>query len=153
MSDFSELCPLFETGVYNELYLGSFTLASWDSATYNLLSNPGDPATCPSSFRLGRTVLVTEAFARRWGQATLLTATVCLLFGRRALSGTVDASVFGTVTYSMSTSAIPNIHGHWQAVGLTSFTLATADCLNIAVTEPDADASMAVEIIIQYRDK
>jgi len=153
MSDFSELCPLFETGVYKELYLGTMTVSLWGSSTFNWLSSNGDAATAPSSLRFGRTIVVTEAFVKRFGNATGLTVTVCILFGRRTSSGTAAATIFGTATYSMSVSAIPNLHAHWQAIGLTSFTLATADVLNISSPDADIDAGMVAEIMIQYREK
>ncbi len=71
MSDFSELCPLFSTGVYSELYLGTFSASLYSdsvataTATLNFLSSAGDPATAPSSFRFGRTIVVTEVFGKK----------------------------------------------------------------------------------------
>lgn len=153
MSDFSEMCPLFNTGVYNELYLGTLTSSLWDVATYNFLGSVGDPDTAPSSFKFGRTVVVTEVFVRRNCQATLLTVTVCFIVGRRTGSGTATVSPFGTICFSVSASALPNLDGRWQAIGPTSFTLNTADFLDIAQTVPDTDAAMDVEFIVQYREK
>ena len=150
MSDFSELCPLFTTGVYNELYLGDMTLSIYDSATYNFLSNPGSPATCPSSFRFGRSVVVTECWVKRKTQATPLSHTICVYIGRRTGTGSAVQSLFGTITFSMSLSTFPNIVNAWQAMGPTSFTLHTADVLDISCALPDA---MECEFIVQYREK
>lgn len=150
MSDFSELCPLFETGVYNELYLGDMTASIYDSATFNFLSSAGDPATAPSSFRFGRTVVVTEVWTKRKTDATPLSHTICLYVGRRTGSGTATQSVFGTICFSMSTSTFPQIKNAWQAIGPTSFTLHTADVLDISAVLPDA---LECEFIVQYREK
>lgn len=150
MSDFSELCPLFDTGVYNELYLGVMTFSIYDSATFNFLSSPGDPATAPSSLRFGRTIVVTECWAKRKLGATPLSHTICVYIGRRTGSGTAVQSLFGTICFSMSVSTFPNIMNAWQAMGMTSMTLNTADCLDISAALPDV---MACEFIIQYREK
>jgi len=150
MSDFGELCPLFNTGVYNELYLGRFTASVYTSATYNFLSSIGDPATAPSSFRFGRTVVVTEVYMRRIGAIT--TATASLRVGRRTGSGTAVQSLFGTMTFGEDASAFPDIRGAWQAMGMTlSMTLNTADVLDISCTGVATDASY--DVIVQYREK
>jgi hypothetical protein len=150
MSDFGELCPLFNTGVYKELFLGRFTASVYSSATFNFLSSVGDPATAPSSFRFGRTVVVTEVYMRRMGAAT--TATACLRVGRRTGSGTAVQSLFGTMTFGDDVSTFPDKLGAWQAMGLTlSMTLNTADCLDISATGVATDGSY--DVVVQYREK
>ena len=149
MSDFGELCPLFNTGVYNELFLGRFTSSVYLSATYNFLSSVGDPATAPSSFRFGRTIVVTEVYVRRMGAIT--TTTCCLRVGRRTGSGTAVQSLFGSMTFGDDVSTFPDKHGAWQAMGMSSMTLNTADVLDISPTGIALDASY--DIIVQYREK
>jgi hypothetical protein len=149
MSDFGELCPLFNTGVYNELYLGRFTASVYTSATFNFLSSVGDPATAPSSFRFGRTVVVTEVYARRIGAIT--TATASLRVGRRTGSGTAAQSLFGTMTFGEDATAFPDFARAWQAMGITSMTLNTADVLDISACGVATDASY--DIVVQYREK
>lgn len=150
MSDFSELCPLFETGVYNELYLGDMTLSIYTAPSFNFLSSCGDPGTAPSSLRFGRTIVVTEVWMKRKSDATPLSQTICVYIGRRTGSGTTAATVFGTICMSMSMSTFPKIKHAWQAIGPTSFTLNTADVLDIAAVVPDA---LECEFIVQYREK
>jgi len=150
MSDFGEICPLFNTGVYKELYLGELTGTIYDSATFNFMSSAGDPATAPSSFRFGRTIVVTEVYAKRKTISDNLTHTICLFVGRRTGSGTATQSIFGTLCISMSVTAFPKIINAWQAVGVTSFTLNTADVLDISMTLPDLQN---IELIVQYREK
>src|SRR5512137_1607343 len=106
MSDFSELCPIFNTGVYHELYLGRVTASVYSSATFNYLSSVGDPATAPVSFNFGRTVVVTNFWLRRKGAIT--TATVSLQFGRRTGSGTADATIFGLFKFTEDASTYPD---------------------------------------------
>ena len=150
MSDFSELCPLFETGLYNELYLGEMSVTLYNSATLNWLSSPGDPATAPSSFRFGRTIVVTECWIKRKYTADAFSQTLCLFIGRRTGSGTATQSIFGTLTMESNVSTFPKIVNAWQAMGPTSFTLHTADVLDISAI---LGGTNLVEVIIQYREK
>jgi len=150
MSDFSELCPLFETGVYNEVYLGRMTLSIYASATHNFLSNPAAATAAPSSFKFGRTIVVTECWVKRKTAADGMSQTNCIYIGRHTGSGTAAASIFGTLTMESNVSTFPKIVNAWQAMGPTSFTLHTADVLNISTIPGDV---MECDIIVQYREK
>lgn len=150
MSDFSELCPIFNTGVYNELYLGRWTASVYTSATFNFLSSVGDPATAPASFNLGRTVVVTKAWLRRVGAVT--TATCSYRLGRRTGSGTATQSIFGLLTISDDVTTHPDFAGNWQLISLTAcMTLNTADYLDLSCVGVATDASF--DVIVQYREK
>ena len=154
MSDFSELCPLFTTGVYNELYLGTMTVSQLSLGTNNFLSSAGDPATAPTSLGFGRSVVVTEVWAKRHGTCTAYTATLCILIGRRTGSGTATISPFGTLTLSVSSAVagyVPQLR--WIPIGPTSFTLHTADFLHIGVLSDEQDSAEQIEFIVQYREK
>jgi len=153
MSDFSELCPLFETGVYKELYLGTFSGSLYFNtvtATLDFMSSAGESATAPSSFRFGRTVVVTEVYVKK--NITPTTATICLYLGRRLGSGTASISIFGTICLSTGITVFPHIVRNWHAMGPTSMTLNTADVLSITNSLGGDDGGQA-EIIVQYREK
>jgi len=150
MSDFSELCPLFSTGVYNELYLGEMSVTLYNSATFNFLSSPGDPATAPSSLRFGRTIVVTEMWVKRKNADSNFSQTICIYIGRRTASGTAVQSIFGTLTMLSNYTTFPDIANHWVAVGPASFTLNTADVLDISSV---LGATALLEVIVQYREK
>jgi len=150
MSDFSELCPIFNTGVYNELYLGRWTASVYTSATYNFLSSVGDPATAPTSLNLGRTVVVTKAWIRRVGAIT--TAVASYRLGKRTGSGTATQSIFGILALGEDASAHPDFAGNWQLISLTAcMTLNTADYLDLSGVGAGTDASF--DVIVQYREK
>lgn len=150
MSDFSELCPIFNTGVYHELYLGRWTASVYTSATYNFLSSVGDPATAPASMNFGRTVVVTKAWLRRIGAVT--TATCSYRLGRRTGSGTATQSIFGLLTISEDQTTHPDFAGNWQLISLTAcMTVNTADFLDLSCTGVATDASF--DVIVQYREK
>jgi hypothetical protein len=155
MSDFGELCPLFNTGVYNELYLGRFATSVYfhsTTLTLNLLSSASLPPTAPSSLRLGRTVVVTGWWTRK-KIANNNSATVNVTIGRRTGSGTAAASLFGTATFSVGITAFPDIVNAWRAGYMTAcMTLHTADCLNFSNSIGEDDGP-TLDIIIQYREK
>ncbi len=153
MSDFSELCPLFETGVYNELYLGSMTASAYNVGTYNFLASPGDPATAPATMNFGRTVVITQLWAKRAATATAYTATLCILLGRRTGSGTATISDFGTICISMSTALSTRLPKTWMVMNPTSFTLNSADFLNISLASDETDSGEGIQFIVQYREK
>jgi len=159
MSDFGELCPIFNTGVYNELYLGTFTTSIYynsitavTASGNNFLSCPGLAAANPSSFRFGRTIVVTNWWGRK-KVANNNSVSVVLILGRRTASGTAAASAFGSLTLCVGITAFPDIVNAWQQGQMTvSMTLNTADCLNIANNVGEDDGP-TVDIIIQYREK
>jgi len=153
MSDFSELCPLFETGVYNELYLGSMTCSMYNVGTYNFLSSPQAAADGPTSLNFGRTVVVTQVWVKRGATATAYTATLCIIVGRRTGSGTTAATAFGTICFSMSTAVSQYRSRHWTPIDPTSFTLSTADYLDITCASDETDSGEGIEVIVQYREK
>ncbi len=159
MSDFGELCPIFSTGVYNELYLGRFTTSIYynsvtASTAYgnNFLSSPGLAAGVPASFRFGRTVVVTGWWTRK-KVANNNSATVNIIIGRRTGSGTAVMSIFGTATFSVGITAFPDIVHAWRAGYVTtSMTLNTADCLSIT-NDVGEDDGPTLDVIVQYREK
>lgn len=159
MSDFSELCPIFNTGVYNELYLGTFTTSIYytsitaiTASGNNFLGRPGCAATVPSSFRFGRTIVVTGFWCKK-KVANNNSVSVNIILGRRTGSGTAAASAFGTLCFAVGTTTFPDIVNAWQAGTMTvSMTLNTADCLNIANSVGEDDCP-TLEVVIQYREK
>jgi hypothetical protein len=82
--------------------------------------------------------------------ATILSHTICLMAGIRLGNGAAAQTMKGTLCMSMSISAFPKILNAWQQMGLTSFSLRTADVLDISTVLPDA---LECELIVQYREK
>ncbi len=155
MSSFGEICPLFNTGVYNELYLGVYTTSVYyqsTTLTLNILSNASVPPDVPALLKLGRTVVVTGWWTRK-KIANNNSATVNLVIGRRTGSGTAAASVFGTATFSVGITAFPDLVHNWRPGYMTtSMTLHSADVLNITNTIGEDDGP-TVDIVVQYREK
>ena len=114
MSDFSELCPLFNTGVYHEVAfpnLNGGTAVYATYLTYNMMEGIGGSAglklsaglgdaSC-SMFSFGRTVVVTGGWIQRF--ATNLTAQNLYLEHRT--SGPATGTAFGTAPTRRSARA------------------------------------------------
>jgi len=149
MSDFGQLCPLFNTGVYNELYLGRISTTLYVTSSMNFLNGPGDLDTAAMSFNLGRTVVVTNFWVRR--KVTTVDDTIQFYVGRQSDTGTAIASLFGTLELLSNITAYPDLNGHWQpADTIASFTLNTADYLFFGCT---GDGESTLDLMVQYREK
>ena len=149
MSDFSEMCPLFSTGVYNELHIGRISTTLYTAATMNFLNGPCDIDTAPTSFSLGRTVVVTNMWVRRI--AGVAAATLSILIGRQSDTGTAPATIFGTLTLNSAVTAFPDIRYHWNPVTtITSFTVNSDDYLFVGC---GGEGEGTVDVIVQYREK
>ncbi|MCP4597065.1 hypothetical protein [Neptuniibacter sp.] len=70
MSDFSEICPIFETGVFHEVSFYNICRTTGTSFTSNLLESSLTAGTAANGFSFGRTVVVTDAFLKRYVNAT-----------------------------------------------------------------------------------
>jgi len=153
MSTFGELCPLFNTGVYNELYLGMITGTLYTSVTMNFIGGPYANSASPTSFRFGRTVVVTGAWAKR--KTTAPTTTANIYVGRRLLTATAAQTLFATLTFTTDVTTFPQITNYWQDLNFsTSMTLNTADVLDICQQNAAVDeGSVNALIIVQYREK
>ncbi|GAG53237.1 unnamed protein product, partial [marine sediment metagenome] len=65
MSDFSELCPLFETGVFHEVTFPNIDMTGITAVGNGLIGSlTVGVATASGNWTFGRTVVVTGAFCR-----------------------------------------------------------------------------------------
>jgi len=96
MSDFSELCPLFNTGVYHEVSFGVLKFTAC-STTNNAFLGALTAAAYPGSFKFGRSVVVTKVFFQKQGAAG---TAVILTAGRRAATGTAAKTVFASCAWT-----------------------------------------------------
>ena len=148
MSNFSELCPLFETGVFNEITFPNLTKLTSVTVTANLLGGTGDPATCPSGFKFSRRVIVTNAYMRKYFSNETL---VNFHLGKRVGSGTANATAFGSYTGTATLSVYGN--GCYAAFGaFTATTLEAADVLNLSVGTVTATVHGDWDLIVRYKE-
>lgn len=148
MSDFSELCPLFNTGVYSELTIPKVSFTAL-STTNNILAGALAKAGAPGSIKFDRTVIVTKVFMQQ--QLTNVAADGNIILFKRHLStgtaaGTVLASLQATATVSlgrvrkMTSVALPK-------------TFLAADVIGFSNKTKDAAAAAKCTFIIRYKEK
>jgi hypothetical protein len=147
MSDFSELCPLFSTGVYSELTIGEVTFSGL-SATNNALVGAKAKASFPGSLKFQRTVVVTKIFAQKMGAVGTL---VYLIANHHKSTGTAAGTAFASIKCSATDSLIPvgAIRAMTQAANKTFL---AADVLGFSpltsVTDPGKWG-----FIVRYKEK
>jgi hypothetical protein len=153
MSDFSELCPLFNTGVFNEItfpHIGMSGISASGNALYGSL---WPSITMAGYFTFGRTVVITDAFVRRYS----LNEASQFLYLRRhtgavsAVSG-VAGTIFGTCTVTPTISILDN-YAWLQFGNVTSMTFTSTDILGIAPATGTATSAGGFDLIIRYRER
>jgi hypothetical protein len=149
MSDFSELCPLFNSGVFREITFPSIALSG-----VSICANALDGTLRMTStarvgyFTFGRTVVVTGAFARRDGANSVW---VDLMLQHRT-SGMAVGTTFGSLTISVTLSGL-EIYT-WAPFTIAAGKTFTSDAvLGLTVGSAVAGSTGVYDLIVRYRDK
>jgi len=148
MSDFGELCPLFETGVYSEVSFPMLHLLSGISVSCNILQATITADSSASCFSFGRTVVVTGAYVQRYGTNH---TEECLKLGH-CTSGPAAATVFGSATITTTLS----VFNEWtqQPFEMTgSKTFTSNEVLSLAFGTVTETHNGFYSLIVRYREK
>ena len=151
MSDFSELCPLFTTGVFNEVTFPGPIYLSAVLTQVNLLA--GTVAAAKEGyFTFGRTVVVTGAFLRRL-VATNTTETSLILLHKTSGTAALTGTIFGSITLPLTGSA--HFVGFTWAPFIISAekTFTSDEVLSLQIDAALTVSSGAVELMVKYREK
>lgn len=137
MSDFSDLCPLFNTGVYSEITLPYINLAS-RSSTQEF----------EGGLPFGRSVIVTAAYVKKHTDiSTTASLTIKLA---KAASWAATRTVFASLVLSGTTTT--QALGKYLAMTVTAKTFGATDVLNLQSSAAEANAKH-VSIIVRYKEK
>lgn len=150
MSDFSELCPLFETGVFQEITFPYIAMSKITASGNALLGS----LTCGSATRtavwtFGRTVIVTDCFIRRRYLGTLEGANILYLMHHTSLLAA--GSVFGTFTASVTVSGM-EADGNWAEFAVTDKTFTSNAILGLAPATGSAASAGLFDLILRYKE-
>jgi hypothetical protein len=149
MSDFSELCPLFATGVFNEITFPNLHLLSGIAVGNNLLGGTGLATGAPCDFKFSRRVIVTNAYMRQFFTNSV---DVTFLLGKRVGSGTAAPVAFGSYTATITLSA-DNPSGRYVGfTKLTATTLEAADVLNLGTGTLTVLGQGSWDLIVRYKE-
>jgi hypothetical protein len=147
MSDFSELCPLFNTGVYSEVTFAQLHFTAC-STTNNAMVGPLTAAKYPGSFKFQRTVVVTRIYTQKLGDAG---TAVILTAGHRVATGTAAKTVFASIAWTSTDTIFVEgmVRKMTQAANKTFL---AADVLDFgtktSVTDPGKYG-----VIVRYKEK
>lgn len=146
MSDFSQLCPLFNTGVYSEVTFNNVGFSGL-STTHNALVGAQKAATQPGSFKFQRTVVVTKVYIQK--QVSAGTDPI-FLAQRRLATGTAAGTAFASLVFTSTTTKNPI--GRIRAMTTTSKTFAAADVLSFAAKTGKTNPGR-YNFIVRYKEK
>ena len=148
MSDFSQLCPLFNTGVYSELTIPGPIKMSGVSTTMNALAGAVVRATNPASIKFQRTVIVTKVYLR---PDTAPGTKPVVVAKRHAATGTAVGTVFASLAVTTtSTKFGPN---RFRAMTTTAKTFLAADVLGFTVKTAKCTSGGKYSFIVRYKEK
>jgi len=148
MSDFGELCPLFSTGVFNEI-----TFPNIDMNAITLSGNALYGSLFPSTsmegcFTFGRTVIVTGAFVRRLGATHTVKVNLYL---KHYSSVSVAGTIFGTATITEDLALLDNYA--YYPFTVTAQTFTSTDILGLAPSLGALSGNGSYDLIVRYKDK
>jgi hypothetical protein len=150
MSDFSELCPLFETGVFSEVGFYDLKMSGVSICSNILLGsiNMGS-ATRTAVWTFGRTVVVTKVFIRNRAAASLAQAVSPEMYHRASLCSA--GTVFASFTASITTSGTEKYS--WSTMTQADDQTFTSDeILGMTLATKFAASAGVFDLIVRYKE-
>jgi len=140
MSDFSSLCPLFNTGVYSEVTFPTVTVASISTTT-----------TIGPAIPFGRSVIVTGAYVKRTADISSTVTYTVKLAKMTAWSVKISgATVFASCKISSTATAYPITR--YKAFTVTAKTFNATDLLVVKNSKNEASMT-TLDLIVRYKEK
>ena len=147
MSDFGELCPLFNTGVFSEMVFPSVRLSDVSSCANALFATADAMASGSGNFTFGRTVVVTGAWLRK----TVAGDGAIIVYLNHHSSRNATGTVFGSLTVSVSVTGMSVLHGY-VPMTVTDMTFTAAAVLGLCPATVTVSGT-TFDLIIRYKEK
>ncbi len=141
MSDFSALCPLFNTGVYGEITLPMINMASRTTSAMFYYGLP-----------FGRSVIVTAAYVQKVTAFASTCTAVKIKLAKAAAAATTYALRTVFASYTLSGSSTVQATGKWLTMTVTAKTFGATSVLHVHSSKSEAGAKN-VNVIIRYKEK
>ena len=148
MSDFSELCPLFDTGVFKEITFPNIDMRNITLSGNALYGSLVASTTMDGEFTFGRTVVIGAAFARRRGASQ--TTEVCLYL-RHLSSAFAAGTIFASATITPTVSILDTYA--WRPFTVTDKTFTSTDLLGLAPSVGAVSGYGQYDIMVRYKEK
>ena len=138
MSDFSDLCPLFNTGVYGEVTLPYMEIASISST---------DEA---GGYLFGRSVVVTDAYVIKHTTLTSTTDSFKMILVKSPTWASATRTIFASfqVSKTLATQAVDMP----AAMTVTDTTFGATDVVMVTCDGLDS-AAKSTSMIIRFKEK
>jgi len=147
MSDFSELCPLFDTGVFQEITFPDIRMTGVTACGNVFLGTlTAAAATKPGIFTFGRTVIVTDAFIKTRTKPTAAMNLKLYHFTSQLAAGTE----IGTLAVSITASTV-EIYT-WVPMTVTDATFTSSEVLGLTMGTGTASGAGTYDLILRYKE-
>jgi hypothetical protein len=146
MSDFGELCPLFSTGVFNEVTFPAINLTAVTACGNALLGTL--TFTKEGAFSFGRTVIVTGAFIRR----TAANGSQAILNLNKHASQLAVGSTIGSLVVSTTLCGM-EVYTWVPMTVATGITVTSNEVLGLTITTGFVSGAGTYDLIVRYKEK
>lgn len=146
MSDFGELCPLFNTGVFSEITFPGIAMTNI-TACGNALDNTFT-ASSIGNFNFGRTVIVTGAYVRKTVNPTAAQSLALQHKTSRLAAGIT----FGTIVVDITVTGMA-VNQTWVGMTVTEATFTSSEVLGLTVGTSTASGAGTYDLMIRYKEK
>ena len=139
MSDFSSLCPLFNTGVYSEITL-----------PYIFIGTRSTTNKFEGGFPFGRSVIVTAAYVKKHTTPVSTTSAITLKLAKAA-TWAATRTVFASklLSKTVTTQAV----GRYLTMTVTAKTFGATSVLHVVSGSKEATCSVHASILVRYKEK
>lgn len=147
MSDFGELCPLFNTGVFNEITFPSVRLSVCTLCENALYASVAAAASSEANFNFGRTVIVTGAWVKK--REVNESAVVAQLMHHTSKNAVGTA--FGSLVISATVTGY-NVGYGYYSMTVVDTTFISSDILGFS-GKSVVTSGGSYDLIVRYKEK
>lgn len=149
MSDFGQLCPLFESGVFNEVLFPDIHMTDVSICANALVGTKEGMVSAMGEWTFGRTVIVTEAWVKKVSVVASTEQYDLMHHSSQLAVGTV----IGTVQLSTTITGQPVGKGYIPFTIPTAFTFASSDVLGLIPSASEASVPGYIDLLVRYKEK
>jgi len=151
MSDFGELCPLFNTGVFNDVTFPNIQMTGGTGCGNALLGTlTAGSATRTAIWTFGRTVVVTGGFIKTRVKPTIASTVVLRLMHHTSMLAA--GTEFATCEISTTASGV-ELYTWIPFNTVTAKTFTSSEVLGFTVLTGTASGGGTFDLIVRYKDK
>jgi len=147
MSDFGELCPLFNTGVFDEITFPNVKMSVCTLCENALYASVAAAASSVADFNFGRTVVVTGAWVRK---LVVNESAVVLQLMHHTTKNAVGTA-FGSLVVSATVTGYNVGYGYYSMV-VVEQTFTSTDILGLS-GKSVVTSGGAYDLIVRYKEK